>query len=161
MPQTGYTFTATTTRPNDTAPYAIGDVIGQSPAANLVFTAAGAPPGANLLITLAEIQTIQASIPSGLGAKRLHLFSRPPTAIADNAAFDVVAADRPFHLGFIDMPAPVQLGSVHLSQTINPFAMQIVLDPDQNRFWAALQTLGAYTPSALIVRNLSITTIEI
>jgi hypothetical protein len=44
------------------------------------------------------------TVPSGMGAFRLHLYSASPTAIADNAAFDLASGERATYMGFIDLP---------------------------------------------------------
>ena len=155
------TLTVTTTRPADTTAYAAGDVIGESPATVLVFTGPEVAPGANLIITGVSILTMQASIPAGLTTKRLHLFRRRPTPIVDNAAFDVIANDRSNYVGYLDIPAPVQIGSVYQAQNAGQMAVQVKLDRDERALYAVVQTVTGYTPAASVVRQISISVFEV
>lgn len=143
---------ATQTRPNNTTAYTALDVVGQDPAANMEF-ATGLDLGAGFVIYGARLRIDAAAIPAGMTSFRLHLYNAAPTAIADNAAFNLIAADRAKYLGYVVIPEPVDNGdtlwgqSDHVNFTGKLAATSI---------YGVLQTVGAYTPTALVVKTVSL-----
>lgn len=98
------------TRPGNATPYTANDVLGATAAA-LTFPNMG-PAGADIMITSVELEADVASVPSGMTSFRLYLYSiTPPSALADNAAWDLPAGDRASFLGYLDLGTPVDLGS--------------------------------------------------
>ena len=85
------------------------------------------------------------TVPSGMGAFRLHLYSASPTAIADNAVFDLVSGERANYMGFIDLPTPVDFGSSLYTQTDYPGSL-VNLGAASTTLFVELETRGAYTP---------------
>jgi hypothetical protein len=145
----GASASAAFTRPNDTTAYAAGDAIG---AASAVLTfaglGAGSSPGRNLLIASASLRIDVNAVPAGMGAFRLHLYTAAPDAIADNAAWDLASAgDRAKYQGFIDFPAPSDLGSTLWSQA-DGINHQVQLADGAAALYGVLQTTGAFTPTA-------------
>jgi len=98
------------TRPDDTTSYAAADVIGNATSAIHEFAGAGRAGGVYQLLGASCIIN-STSVPTGMTTLKLHLLSSAPSAIADNAAFALVAADRSRYLTQIDLPAVATVGS--------------------------------------------------
>jgi hypothetical protein len=156
----GYQASTSETRPNDTAPYGALDVVGASPAANLVFANIGPAGGGKIMIVNASLEVAVSAIPAGMIGFRLHLFNAAPTAQADNAAFDLPSGDRTKYLGFVELPAPLDLGATLWSEceSMNlPVRKQITLPAvAAGSVWGILQTLGANTPTAQAVKKVTL-----
>ena len=104
-------FAATAvTRPADTTAYTGGDVVGGAAAA-ITFANFGAA-GQTTMIFGASMRVDLAGLPAWAVSMRLHLYSAtPPSALADNAPWDLPAGDRASYLGFIDMGTPADVGT--------------------------------------------------
>jgi hypothetical protein len=142
-------LSASYTRPNDTNAYAANDVIADSTASptNLSIST-GMAKGSSIMITSARIRVDgHSSLPAGIGNFRVALFSSAPTAINDNAAFDVISADKAKFLDYIDIGTPIDLGSRIFGKT-NGINSHIKLASTSNTLYAQLITLGGYTPVA-------------
>lgn len=137
---------ASTTRPNDTTAYDIGDVVGESPAANLVFSNVSPFSGSQFVVAGVFLKIDVASIPTGMGAFRLHLFNAAPTAIADNAPFNLIAADRTKYLGWINIDKPEDLGDT-LYINMDNVNRKRALAYGSTTLYGVLQTMAAYTPT--------------
>lgn len=96
----------TRTRPADVAAYAEHDVIGDSTSNPTVITFANAARenGGSGYIIAARLTTNNKAFDTPL---RLHLFHTAPTALADNAALAVLAADATKKVGTLDFDPPV------------------------------------------------------
>jgi hypothetical protein len=143
-------------RPSNTTGYTALDVIGQADvnvAANagtaiLTFPVIG-PVGGIIRIIAADLIINLASVTAGMTTFRLHLYNTSPTAVLDNAGFDLVAGDRALYLGYIDFAAPIDLGSTLYSQVINGTTLpHIKLLAGQSLIYGVLQTIGAFTPTS-------------
>jgi hypothetical protein len=142
----GYVASPTVTRPANVTAYTAGDVIGGA----IEFTNMG-PAGAPLLITDLLVFYNVAALPSGMGALRLHLYSAtPPSALADNAPFDLTAGDRAVYITYIDLPALQDFGSTLITRAVNgdQVPRQVKLAAGQTSLWGYLQTIGGFTPAA-------------
>ena len=136
------------TRPANTTPYTAGDVIGNGAggAAALEFTSVGAS-GGMIMIIGADLECDIAAVPAGMGNMRLHLYSvTPPSALADNAAFDIPSGDRASYLTQIDLGTPVDQGSTLYVPAITPMAVPVQLAGTS--LFAYLMTAGGFTPAA-------------
>lgn len=140
-----YRTTVTITRPSNTTAYTAGDVVGDTGgSAILTFTNAG-PSGGFVILQSVSLVFSDSSVPSGMGAFRLHLYSAAPTAIADNAVFDLVSGDRANYMGYIDLSTPLDFGSSLYTQT--DYSGRLVkLAAASTTLYAELETRGAYTP---------------
>jgi hypothetical protein len=79
-------------------------------------------------------------------AYTLHLYSvTPPSAIADNAAWDIPVADRTVYLGGFTLGTPVDLGATCFVETAQT---KIVRVPAGGSLWAYLVTAAGITPTA-------------
>lgn len=77
----------------------------------------------------------------------LHLYSvTPPSALADNAAFDVPVGDRASYLGALALGTPADLGA-SLYIEVNTHAKPVFV-PAGGSLFAYLVTVGGFTPTA-------------
>lgn len=151
----GIISSASQTRPNDTTAYAALDVVGTDPATNLSFTGVGSVDGGHVIITGVSLRCDVAAVPSGMSSFRLHLYNAAPTALADNAAFNLIAADRDKYLGFIEIGTPVDLGDTIYSRNDNT-NFKVKLASASSTLYGVLQTVGGFTPTAQAVKTISL-----
>ncbi len=144
------------TRTNDTSVYAANDVIGAATGstAALEFRGMG-PSGARIMITSTQLEIDATAVISGETSYLLHLYNiTPPSALGDNAAWDLPAGDRASYLGFIALGTIADLGStLYVEQNI--VNKQTALGPGQSLF-AYLVTIGTYTPTASRVHKITL-----
>ena len=146
------TFTHTVARPDNATPYTAGDVVGATAAA-MEFTTLGLAGKISRIIgTRLEIDV--AVVPSGMSSFRLHLYNvTPPSALADNAVWDLPAGDRAAYLGYVDLGTPVDVGSTL-------YVQQTGLDVDilfaGTSLFSYLVTNGGYTPTNLAVKSVTL-----
>jgi hypothetical protein len=99
----------------------------------------------SVTITSAELEIDVAAIPASMTSFRLYLYSvTPPSALADNAAWDLPAGDRASFLGYIDLGTPADLGSTLYVRT-NGINAQFKLGGTS--LFGYLVTNGAFTPA--------------
>lgn len=137
-----YKASATHIRPNDTTAFAANDVVGTSPGTVMEFTNMG-PANGVVLVTQALLKIKTGSVPSGMGNQRLFLFTSAPTAIADNAAFDISTTDVSKLAGWIDLGTPIDNGSTIATQNIGD-RLQVALSGTS--LFGIRVTTTAYTP---------------
>jgi hypothetical protein len=78
----------------------------------------GAPSGGTIRIVSATLRINHATIETT--AWRLHMFTvTPPSALADDAAFTLAAADLPSYLGYVDFAQVVDFGDTQFIETTN------------------------------------------
>lgn len=147
------------TRPNDTNAYTAGDVIGAATGSTAALTfAIGPTAGGQVIITSAELEVDAAAVPSGMGNMRLHLYNvTPPSALGDNAAWDLPSGDRASYLGYVDLGTPVDVGSTLWVQA-DGINKQLTLA--SANVYGYLQTIGAYTPAAQVVKAVTLHTMR-
>ena len=154
-----YRSTATITRPSNTTAYTAGDVVGDTGGSAIISLTSAGPSGGFVLMQSVSLVFSDSVVPSGMGAFRVHLYSVSPTAIADNAAFDLVSGDRDTYMGYIDLPAPLDFGSTIYTQTDYPGRL-IKLAAASTTLFAEIETRGAYTPVSASTVSLRINTLE-
>jgi hypothetical protein len=94
-----------------------------------------------------------------MGAFRLHLYMESPTAILDNAAFDLVSGDVGKYAGYIDLATPQDFGSILVTQADYPGTL-IKLAAGSTSLFAELETRVAYTPASGTLYDLRVLTLE-
>lgn len=152
-----YDVQVSVTRPSNTTAYTAGDVMGATAAA-ITFANAGPNAGA-VMITGAQLQLDIASIPSGMTGFQLHFYSvTPPSALADNAVFNLPSGDRNSYLGYIDLGTPVDLGDTCYFEA-SGYNKQIKLAGTS--VFAYLVTLGGYTPASAAVHRITLHTVAV
>lgn len=160
----GFSSSASKTRPNDTNAYSAGDVLAESTSAGTVWTFTSIAPsgGGKILITNASLEIDVAAVPSGMTTFRLHLYSTSPTAINDNAAMDLPSGDRAKYLGFIELPTPLAITSTLWSETeAQNYAIRKQVVAASDTLYGILQTVGAYTPTAQVVKKVTLHSIRL
>lgn len=141
-----------TTRPSNTTEYTAGDVIGAADASNAanagdaIWVFSGVP--VRSIVEGVSLRIDLTAVPSGMTSFRLHLYSSAPTAILDNAAWDLVAGDRTKYLGYVDLPTPTDLVSTLWSQADS---VNKRIQTDSGTIYAMLQTTSTYTPASAMV----------
>lgn len=154
----GHTAQTTITRPADTTAYTAGDVVGATAAA-IKFTNIGDALG-HIIITDADLRIDVSSVPAGMTTFRLHLYNvTPPSALADNAAWDLPAGDRAAYLGYIDFDTPVDLGStLFVSMTAINKKLKLGLT---SSIFGYLVTTAGWTPSSASVKSIRLNSISV
>lgn len=151
-----FSQSASFTRPDNTTAYDALDVVSTAAGTPLQFTVAPAG-GAIVVINSLALEIDASALPSGIGAFRLHLYNELPSSIADGAAFNLPVADRAQYLGFIETPTPIDLGATLWSETeamFFPIRKEVALISET--LFARLQTVNGYTPTALVVKKITV-----
>jgi hypothetical protein len=149
--------TVTLTRTADTNAYTAGDVLGAATGATaaLTFSNVGSAGGGEAMITTVQLEIDKTSIPSGMTSFRLYLYNvTPPSALGDNAAWDIPSGDRASFLGYVDLGAPVDLGSTLYVETTQ-VNKQVSVPPTGSLF-GYLVTNGGYTPASADVHVITL-----
>lgn len=149
-----YSSTLTFTRPENTTAYTAGDVIGIADAGTAAnagsaihtFTDIG-PAGGQIRITASFFYVYLAAVPASMTSFRLDLYDASPTAILDNAAFDLAAADRTKHLGYIDLGSPADRGATLYVQAGSQ-DLDVKLADGVTSLYGIITTNGGYTPTS-------------
>lgn len=111
------------------------------------FTGIGPDAGGEVMITSVALQVAHTAVISGETSYRLYLYNvTPPSALSDNAAFDIPSGDRASSLGYVDLGTPVDLGSTLYVET-NGVNKQITV-PAGGSVFGYLVTNGAFTATA-------------
>lgn len=150
----GYRSTLSVTRPANTTAYTTGDVIGVADATvaanagSAILTFAGIGPVSNdIEVISTDLRIDLAAVPATMTSFRLHLYDASPTAILDNAAWDLPLADRVMYLGYLDLGTPVDVGSTLYVRTDNIHA-QFRLAEGATVLYGELVLNGGYTPTS-------------
>jgi len=146
----GYSAPVTLTRTADVNLYAANDVVGAAVGSTAALTFANmGPSGGEIAITSVALEIDIAAVIAGMTSFDLHLYNvTPPSALGDNAAFDLPSGDRASYLGRISLGTPVDLGSTLRVET-EQINKQIKLA--STSLFAYLVTVGTYTPASASV----------
>lgn len=156
----GYTSSVTVTRPSNTTAYTAMDVLGDTGGSAIMAFANAGPTAGHVMITGADVRFDVSAVISGMAAFRLHLYDTSPTAIADNAAFDIPSGDRSIYLGYVDLPLPTDFGATLFSQA-DAVNKKVKLAAASTSLYGLLQTIGAFTPSSAAVHAVRLHTLAI
>lgn len=95
-----------------------------------------------------------AAVISGMTSYTLHLYNvTPPSALGDNAAWDLPSGDRSAYLGSISLGTPADVGSTLYIETQN-HNKRVKLSGTS--LFGYLVTAGGFTPSAQIGFNVQL-----
>lgn len=150
------TIAVSLTRTNDTNAYTANDVVGSATGstAALTFALVG-PSAANIRVLSAELEIDATAVISGETSYRLYLYNvTPPSALGDNAAWDLPSGDRASYLGYIDLGTPVDLGSTLYVQSEPGKDVKLA----GTSLFGYLVTIGAYIPTASRVHKITLHT---
>ena len=110
------------------------------------ISALGNPNGEFELITT-ELMVSHTALAADEAGYNLHLYTAsPPSALADNAAWDLPSGDRAYYAGVLALGTPVDLGST-LYVAVNGIYRRLRLDASGG-LWAYLVTAAGITPTA-------------
>ena len=161
-----YRAAVTITRPSNTTTYNAGDVIGVADsgtpanAGSAIITLPSiGPSGGYVLVQSVRLMIGLTSVTSGMAGFRLHLYTASPTAILDNAVFDLVSGEVANYAGFIDLPTPQDLGSTLVTQVDYPGTL-VKLASASTSLFAELETRGGYQPASGTLYDLRVLTLE-
>jgi hypothetical protein len=154
-----YRVAATITRPSNATPYTAGDVIGDTGGSAIITLSGAGPSGGYVLVQSIRLLIGDTVVPAGMGAFRLHFYNDTPGAMADNAPFDLASGDVGKYAGYVDLPAPQDLGSTIYTQTDYAGTL-IKLSSGNTSLYAELETRNAFTPASGTVYNLRVMTVE-
>ena len=154
-----YRSTVTFARPSNATPYTAGDVVGATGGSAIHTLATAGPSGGYVLIQSIAMVTHDTSVPAGMASFRIHFYNASPTAIADNAAFDLLTTDHGKYLGYVDLPAPQDFGSSIYTQTDYPGRL-VKLAASSTSLFIEIETKGAFTPVSAVTFDLAILTLE-
>jgi len=154
-----YRSSVTITRPSNTTAYAAGDVVGDTGGSAIITLTNMGPSNGFILIQSISLVFSDSTIPSGMGAFRVHFYSSSPTAIADNAAFNLVSGDRASYVGFVDLPTPQDFGNSLYTQT-DYSGRLIRLASASTSLFAQIETRNGYTPVSASTVELRVNTLE-
>lgn len=153
-----YHSTVSFTRPANTTAYTAGDVIGSATSAIHTLSAAG-PSGGSVLVQSMELFIGSTALPAGMGGFRVHLFSASPTAIADNAVFNLSSAEHAAYRGFVDLGTPQDLGDTLFAQA-DYIGRLVKLAAASTSLFAEIEPRGGYTPESGTSYELRMSTLE-
>lgn len=134
-------------RTADTNGYTANDVLGEATGSSAAIQFKNVPRGAQgTFLTSAKLEIDLSAVTSGMTSFNLYCYNvTPPSALGDNAAWDLPAGDRASFLFGVSLGTPVDLGSTLFVGTdgINKQFM-----PENSSIYCYLVTVGAYTPAS-------------
>lgn len=147
---------ATLTRPATTPAYSANDVVLDTGGSPLSFTlAAGA---GDYTLTCASLEIDAASIISGETTYTLYIYNvTPPSALADDAAWDLPSGDRASFLGSINLGTPADLGSTLYVEQCN---LNKQITTASANVFGYLVTTGAHTSTASRVYKIALHSVK-
>lgn len=151
LPTTGYGARVQITRPSDTTTYGVADVVGVTGGgtACITFPNMGPAAGGEIVITSARFQRNVTALAASETSYTLYLFSiAQPSALADNAPFDIAAGDQASYLGKISLGTPVDEGAT-IGVDTDGINKQVTLA--SSSLFGVLVTAGAYQPASAAV----------
>ena len=145
VPVTGNGYTSTATFTPAAAAYLAGDIMQGA----RQFTNIGPAGGGEVLIVNTRLRVDAAALVSGETSYTLHLYSvTPPSALADNAVWDLPSGDRASYMGAVALGTPVDLGSTcFIEQT--GLAKQVTV-PSGGSLFGYLVTNGGFTATGAV-----------
>jgi len=130
-------------RPANTTAYTGNDVVGGA----IQFSGLSRAEGGDVFVTSAALELDISAVPSGMTSFNLYLYNvTPPSALADNAAFDISSGDRSALVCKISLGTPVDEGSTLRIET-DQINKQITV-PTGGVLFGYLVTVGGFTPAA-------------
>ena len=154
-----YRSTVTFNRPSNTTAYTAGDVVGATGGSAIHTLTTAGPSGGYILLQSISMVTHDTSVPAGMASFRIHFYNASPTAIADNAAFDLLTTDHGKYLGYVDLPTPQDFGSSIYTQS-DYSGRLMKLATGSTSLFIEIETKGAFTPVSAVTFDLAILTLE-
>lgn len=140
----GFGFSPTVNVTPAAAGYGAGDILQGA----LTLASAGPTAGGKLVILGARLLIPITAVPSAMTTFFLHLYSvTPPSALADNAVWDLPSGDRASYLGSVALGNPVDVGSTLYVETTG--INKPITVASGGSLFGYLVTTGAYTATAV------------
>lgn len=134
------------TRPANTTQYAAGDVVGQDPAANLVFAECASLNGGGGAIL--GVRVVDSIAPATKADLELWIFDEAPAAVADNAAFAPTDAEMLHLVGVIDLTGTPVVAGANCTYEVRGLRIPFVCKSDSRNLYGVLVERGTYTPGS-------------
>ena len=135
-------------RPNDTTAYSGNDVVGPTVAAVMTFANVGRIVGGNGYVT--NVRLVKSTNVTANATFRLWLYQTAPAAIADNAPFTLLYANRAIRLGYVDLPCSTEgAGSDSASSFLTNVNLKFACTAASRDLYGVLEVKQAYIPGAL------------
>jgi hypothetical protein len=139
---------ATFTRPNDTNAYSANDTVGPTVAAVMTFANVGRVVAGTGYIT--NVRLVKSTNVTSNATFRFWLYQTAPAAIADNAPFTLLYANRAIRLGYVDLPCTTEgAGSDSASCFLANVNLKFACAAGSRDLYGVLETKQAYAPGAL------------
>lgn len=152
--RSGYTSTASFTRPANTTTYTAGDAVGATAAA-LTFASIGPSAGGEVLLTSVKGRLDTSAIISGMTSFSLALYNvTPPSAYADNAVWDLPSGDRTAFVCKLEIGFPLDLGST-LEWEVDNIWKQVTV-PSGGTLYGYCITNGAWQPTSALAGEITL-----
>lgn len=151
----------TLTRPADTAAYLGVDVIGAATGstAALTFLNMGPLGGGEIMLTSSGLAIYRNALIASEAGYTLEFYNiTPPSALGDNAPWNLVAGDRSSHIGSLSLGTPVHKGDT-LKVELDSINKQIRLA--SSNLYAYLVTAAGYTPASADVYVITLHSVAI
>lgn len=158
MAERTYGFAAAATFTPAAAAYSANDIMDVAKE----FTNICQISGGAIMITSVSLEVDTTALQASEASYRLHLYSvTPPSAPADNDAWDLPAGDRVSYRGYVDLGTPVDLGSTLYVET-NGVNKQLNLPASVGggSMFGLLVTIAGFTATA-VARKVKIHTIAL
>lgn len=159
----GLSAAVSVTRTADTNAYTANDVLGSATGstAALDFNL-GAISGSSIMITSVAFERDVSAIISGETSYILYVYGvTPPSALGDNAAFDIPAGDRASFLGKILLGVLVAEGGTPHTLYIETNGINKQIKLSGTHVFGYLVTVGAYTPTSAAVHKVTINAVQL
>lgn len=161
-PQVGLFATVTVTRPSNTNTYQANDVLGPTGGgtACMDFSFTPAPvSGSCIEIRGITFERDVAALAAGETSYTLHFYNvTAPSALADEATFDLPSGDRAAYLGSVLLGTPVDYGATLFFQLDGVGKM---LKLSGTHLFAYLVTTGSYPASSATVHKVNILAVQL
>lgn len=144
-------------RPSDTTTYGVNDVVGVTGGGTGCITFPNMAPGGGgeVLITAVTLQRNASALIASEAAYWINWFNiAMPSALADNIAFDVAAADQASYLGTTVIGTPVDLGSTLFIAAAPNLHVSLI----SSSLFGVLTTQGNYQPVSAAVHVVTVHT---
>jgi hypothetical protein len=146
------TLTAEFTRPGDTTAYAAGDAVGTATSAVLTLSNAGKSSGQGGKIRTVKLSKSTATVTAATFRVYFYSGTTAPAAIADNAAWTTLYADRAKFVGSVDLSTMISGGGAALIH-----AADVNITYNGRHLYAVIVALGAYAPGNAETFSLAVT----
>jgi len=145
-------ITKSINRPDNVTTYGAGDVVGNT---SSIISFGYIAKGIKKILGARHLYG-EATVPAGMAAFNLHLYSSSPTNIADNAAYALASADAANYLGMVVLTLVVVKGATGAACFSQDDEVNMTIDSPGGSLYGLLETVGGYTPVAETVHTITL-----